>query len=226
MGEATQIDLTTDGQELAPPSGQAPSTLKVKVQLARQEKLPSELFVGLRDPKGRTVAGVQVDEQGQADFGPVAAGSYNLFAGSSQVAYSVVRISSQGAESSGHTLNVVPGSPMNVTLTLLAGVVNVEGFAKRSGKAVPGVMIALVPKDPANNRELFRRDQSDLDGSFSLRSVVPGTYTVVAIENGWELDWAQPEVIARYAEHGQLMTIDERNQGTVQLPSVVEVQPR
>jgi hypothetical protein len=87
-------------------------------------------------------------------------------------------------------------------------------------------MIALVPKDPADNRELFRRDQSDLDGSFSLRSVVPGTYTVVAIENGWELDWAQPEVIARYAEHGQLMTIDERNQGTVHLPSVVEVQPR
>ena len=226
MGEATQIDLTTDGQELAPPSGQTPSTLKVKVQLARQEKLPSELFVGLRDPKGRMVAGAQVDEQGQADFGPVAAGSYNLFAGSSQAAYSVVRISSQGAESSGHTLNVVAGSPMNVTLTLLAGVVNIEGFAKRSGKAVPGVMIALVPKDPADNRELFRRDQSDLDGSFSLRSVVPGTYTVVAIENGWELDWAQPEVIARYAEHGQVMTIDERNQGTVHLPSVVEVQPR
>jgi hypothetical protein len=88
------------------------------------------------------------------------------------------------------------------------------------------VMIALVPKDPEHNRELFRRDQSDLDGSFNLRSVIPGTYTVVAIENGWDLDWAQPAVIAHYAEHGEAITIDQQSEGSVHLPAVIEVQPR
>jgi hypothetical protein len=41
----------------------------------------------------------------------------------------------------------------------------------------------------AATRDLFRRDQSDLDGTFSLHGVIPGTYTVVAIDNGWDLDW-------------------------------------
>ncbi len=49
-------------------------------------------------------------------------------------------------------------------------------------------MIALVPRDPDADRELFRRDQSDLDGTFSLGNVIPGEYTVVAIENGWDLN--------------------------------------
>jgi len=48
------------------------------------------------------------------------------------------------------------------------------------------------PQDPSLNRGLFRRDQSDSDGSFSLRDAAPGKYTVVAIEDGWELEWAAP----------------------------------
>ena len=55
--------------------------------------------------------------------------------------------------------------------------------------------------------DLFRRDQSDLDGTFSLRDVTPGKYTLVAIENGWDLDWSQPEVIAVYAKHGRAVEV-------------------
>ena len=61
-------------------------------------------------------------------------------------------------------------------------------------------MIVMVPKDPESNGELFRRDQSDLDGSFSLGTVIPFEYTIVAIENGWDLNWSQPGVIAHYQE--------------------------
>jgi hypothetical protein len=73
--------------------------------------------------------------------------------------------------------------------------------------------------------ELFRRDQSDQDGSFSLLNVIPGTYTIVAIEDGWDLDWGKPDVIARYAEHGQRIVVTEKmNRET--LPEPVEVQPK
>jgi hypothetical protein len=178
----------------------------------------------LRDARGRTVAATEVGADGQVDFGAVAPGKYDLLAGSSDNGYSVVRISGQTGESSGHSVNVISGSPMNLSLSLVAGVTNVEGFAKRAGKAAPGVMIALVPNDPENNRELFRRDQSDLDGSFNLRSVIPGTYTVIAIENGWDLDWAQPAVIAHYAQKGGSVTITEHSPGTVHLSHPVEVQ--
>jgi hypothetical protein len=87
-------------------------------------------------------------------------------------------------------------------------------------------MVVLVPKDPESHRDLFRRDQSDQDGSFSLRSVVPGSYTIVAIENGWDLDWSRPGVIAHYAEHGKTVTVPGGTQGSMHVPDAVEVQPR
>jgi hypothetical protein len=123
-------------------------------------------------------------------------------------------------------LNVTAGSSLAVALSLAGGAADVEGFTKRAGKGVPGAMIVLVPKNPAANRDLFRRDQSDSDGSFRLRDVIPGSYTVVAIENGWDLDWAQPGVITHYAKHGQTVTVGNQAGGAVRLREVVAVQPR
>jgi hypothetical protein len=82
------------------------------------------------------------------------------------------------------------------------------------------------PKDPEANGELFRRDQSDLDGTFGLGTVIPGDYTIVAIENGWDLNWSQPGVIAHYVEHGKKITVPAGAQEPVHLTEPVEVQPR
>ena len=87
-------------------------------------------------------------------------------------------------------------------------------------------MIVLIPHDPANNRDLFRRDQSDSDGSFGLRNVIPGKYTVVAIEDGWTLNWADPNVIAHYLARGQSVTITGTNRKTTAIKEAVEVQPK
>ncbi len=115
------------------------------------------------------------------------------------------------------------GSSASVSLTLAGASSNVEGTAKRSGKPFAGAMVVLVPKNPETNRDLFRRDQSDLDGTFSLRGVVPGTYTVLAIENGWDLDWSQPGVIAAYLSHGRTIEVGDQVGRTMTLPDAVEV---
>ena len=86
-------------------------------------------------------------------------------------------------------------------------------------------MILLVPKDPATEREMFRRDQSDSDGSFELSRVVPGEYTVVAIEDGWTLDWARAEVIAHYLAGGQKITVPPRIKDFA-MKEMVTVQPK
>lgn len=78
----------------------------------------------------------------------------------------------------------------------------------RDAKPFAGAMVVLVPKNVEGNRDLFRRDQSDLDGTFTLRNVTPGAYTLVAIENGWDLDWSQQDVIAVYAKHGRLLNVE------------------
>jgi hypothetical protein len=86
-------------------------------------------------------------------------------------------------------------------------------------------MVVLVPDHPESNRELFRRDQSDLDGSFNLQGIAPGSYRVVAIEDGWNLDWALPAVIGPYLKSAQTVTISGQRGQSMKLAEPVEVQP-
>ena len=85
-------------------------------------------------------------------------------------------------------------------------------------------MIVLVPRQPSAYRALVRRDQSDSDGSFSLRDVPPGRYTVIAIQNGWKLDWTDRELMARYLSGGVGVTVSDQAGGAVRLSDAVPVQ--
>jgi hypothetical protein len=80
--------------------------------------------------------------------------------------------------------------------------------AKKDGKPIDGVMVVLVPENPEQNPDLFRRDQSDSDGSFNLNGVVAGKYTVVAIENAWELEWSSPALIRKYLHGGEAVNVE------------------
>jgi hypothetical protein len=124
------------------------------------------------------------------------------------------------------TLEFATGSSIEGTVTIVGGLTVFEGVAKHNGKSVPGAMIVMVPNNPEDNSELFRRDQSDLDGAFSLGTGIPGEYTIVAIENGWDLNWSQPGVIAHYVEKGRKITVAPTAQEPVHVSEPVEVQPR
>ena len=86
-------------------------------------------------------------------------------------------------------------------------------------------MIVLVPRQQGDVEALARRDQSDSDGSFSLNDIFPGQYTVVAIEDGWALDWLKPGALTRYLPNGTSVTVNDGS-STVHLSGPVVVQPR
>lgn len=221
-----EVDINQDHQDLSASSGEALSSVSASVHvLGEQTSLP-QLFLMFRNPQGRTVAFGEVKAEGKAEFGEIAPGTYDLQVGSPDGAFSVVRISSEGRDTPGHTLTVTPGSSLSLDLYLVGGSASVGGFAKQAGKPVAGAMIVLVPKHPEANRERFRRDQSDLDGSFTLQNVIPGTYTVTAIADGWDLDWSKPDVISNYAKHGQTVVVPAHSEHPVKLPEPVEVQPK
>jgi hypothetical protein len=221
------VDLVNDGQEVDIANGETVSGVQATVQILGQKELPAELRIGLSDGHRNVVTTKTTDAKGEVRFDDVEPGKYAVLAWSSGKAYAVTRVSSHGSDMPGHTLNVVAGSaPADIVITLVTGTTNVEGVASHAGKGAPGAMIVLVPEDPENHRELFRRDQSDLDGSFNLPNVVPGTYTVLAIENGWDLDWSQPAVIVQYAKHAQSLKVPAQAQDSVHVPAPVEIQPR
>ena len=165
--------------------------------------------------------GEPITKDGTFTMKQVSAGTYDVeIAGS----YSIVRMIADGASTEGHQLKV-GASPVNLVLMLAQESATIDGFAKQNGKAMEGAMVLLVPHDPGTNGELFRRDQSNSDGSFSLKNVAPGAYTLIAIEDGWSLDWARPEVISRYTAHGLKINV-ALSQKSIKISEPVEVQPR
>ena len=120
----------------------------------------------------------------------------------------------------------VQDRPLSVVVTVSLAETRIEGFARRDEKGIAGVMVMLVPRNKSLIRSLARRDQSDSDGSFALRDVAPGSYTVVAIQDGWNLEWALPEVIGRYLPRGVAVTVTETSSKLIRLSDPVPVQAR
>lgn len=69
-------------------------------------------------------------------------------------------------------------------------------------------------------REDSRLDQSDSDGTFLLGGMLPGRYWLVAIEDGWDLEWTNGTVLKPYLTKGQSLQISANDQKKV----TVEVQ--
>lgn len=222
--EPTEVELSPTNSEIDMASGNLASTVKAKIRVAGESQLPVVLRVAMRNNKGRVVAVRPVSPEGEVTFTNISAGQYEFRAASANKPYAVTIAGPNGAPA-GRTLNVSSGASAEITLSLEGGNGTVEGVAQKSGKPFAGAMIVLVPHDP-EQREFFRRDQSDMDGTFSLLQVFPGTYTVMAIENGWDLDWGKPEVLARYTVQGQSITIASQGRGSTKLTQPIEVQAK
>ncbi len=221
------VDLTKDREEIDISKGEVSSSVKFSVHIAGETKPPEQLSVGLRLGSRIEAVGQAFDSKGEAELEQVTAGKYEVLVWGAGKRYSVARMSVDGAQVSGHALSVVAGASPSVSLTVVTGNAEIQGKATRAGKGFAGAMVVLVPKNPEADRELFRRDQSDLDGTFLLQNVIPGSYTLLAIENGWDLDWSQPGVIASYLKRGRRIRIEIGNQtGGRMSVEAIEVQSK
>lgn len=217
------VDLSKDGEVIDTSAAETMSRLKIGVQALGDTTIPQRLIVGLRTGSKIFAGMQQVNAKGEAEFHQIAPGRYEITVWSTNKAFSIAHISAEGAEVSGHSVIVTAGSSPSVSLSVVSGSIKVEGIAKKDGKPFAGAMVVLVPKNPEGNRDLFRRDQSDLDGTFTLQDVVPGSYTVLAIENGWELDWSHPAAIAAYVSRGQPVEVGSQFGRIIKLSRTVDV---
>ncbi len=228
-GEGIQmngVDLSKDGEHVDTSRAEPLSSVKVSVRVAGENALPTGLKIGLVSGHREPVVSQDVSAKGEAELLNVPAGKYEVAAWGAAKPYSISRIVASGGEVSGHMLTLSGGGSPSISLTLAGGSVELRGVVKMAGKPFAGAMVVLVPKNAEVDRDLFRRDQSDLDGSFRMRGVVPGSYTVLAIQNGWELDWSQPGALAVYLKRGQAVEISEKAGRPENLAETVEVQSK
>ncbi|MDP9051494.1 MAG: hypothetical protein M3O31_12375 [Acidobacteriota bacterium] len=93
------------------------------------------------------------------------------------------------------------------TVTYAEGTHTLKGVVRKDGKGFPGAFILLFPTSEAADPHTFFRQQSDLDGSFTINGVAPGAYTLLAIDGGWDLDWQQSNALARFLPAAQKIGI-------------------
>src|SRR6202166_3592660 len=158
--QSSQITLDKDGQELDVSHAEAMASVKLSVKIPRQAPVSQQVTMGLLDSRMQVIAANAIDAAGEVTLESIPPGKYALVAFSPDKRYSVVRTVISGVETSDHVLTLTAGSSLSGTVFLALGVVAVEGFVHRGGKPSSGVMVALIPKDPQYNLDMFRRDQS------------------------------------------------------------------
>jgi Carboxypeptidase regulatory-like domain len=220
------LEVESEGQELDLSNAQALSNVKVSVNISGETTLTHRGVVALQPERKAIVAWQQVNEKGEAELQQVPPGVYDVEVWNFGKAYAVDQMTVSGVSVKGRRVIIAAGSLPSISITLVPGDVQVNGVVNRAGKGVAGAMVVLVPKNPDLHRDLFRRDQSDLDGTFSLQGVVPGSYTVLAIDDGWNLDWSEPAVIASYLKGGRTIKIAGQSTQPVDLGAPIEVQSK
>jgi hypothetical protein len=218
----------------------APSTeVSGRIAAAPGATLPEsvDLTLDSADNRGGTLSTIAHD--GVFRFEQVRPGAYEIGAQAEGRLMAIVDAAASGGQLNGHVLQVGT-QPVTFAATVASATAILSGFARTANQpttppgtqpsaepdqGASGAMIVLVPQHPGDHA-LYRRDQADSDGSFSLRQVAPGAYTLVAIADGWDLEWARPEVIAHYLPGGQPVTITPASPAITRLPKPVIVQPR
>lgn len=201
------VHLTADAEIDASDAPQS-ATVRGVVTLDNNSPLSQPAVVLLHNAATGEDHELATEPNGEFDFNntPIIPGTYEV-AILQPSGTTVRKLSASGAKVSGHSVAIGAGQDVRLTVVVSKGSGQITGVALKDGQPLDGVMIVLVPQDSQHNPDFFRRDQSDSDGSFNLYEVFAGKYTLIAIENGWDLEWSNSEVLQKYLAGGEKIQV-------------------
>lgn len=215
-GEQNQSTKTVDltnGSTLSLDNGTAtPSEVTGRI-IFDSPRPDGELSVFLGGGRRGMTAAVAAD--GTFKFDKLSAGKFDLNVN----LMAITSIEARGARLAHDHLEVPSGASVELIIHVQSAetLASIEGFAVQAGTGVAGAMVLLIPQDLQRVR-LMRRDQSDGDGSFSLANVLPGRYTLVAIDDGHNLAYKDEKIIKPYLEGGLSITVPLRSNDALKVP--------
>lgn len=226
-GELNQklgIDTEDDPEVIDAAADKTSVNILGSVRMTDGQRLPSGLRISLQPQEDEIGVTMPVNEDGRLQPHGVNPGLYKVVI-STNAAVAVEQMRALGATLDGDLLRI-KDKPVYLAATLVAGTTTVTGVVRMDGRPASGIMTLLAPDEPrAADRDLFRRDQSASDGSFILKNVVCGNYTILAIKDGWTLDWMRLNEINSYIAKGVKIKVPEHKK-IIQISSSVDVQTR
>jgi hypothetical protein len=158
---------------------------------------------------GKEHAGVsrKLQKDGTFSFAGVEADTYEVLVNLGTAEEYVEGVTATGAKVSGREVKIEGAGEVQLVIRMGKGLGQVKGVVNVDGKAEGGVMVLLMPESRENVEKDTRVDQSDSDGTFTMGGIVPGRYVLLAIEDGWDLEWAEEGVLEPYWKSGQRIEI-------------------
>jgi len=144
---------------------------------------------------------------GTFNFSGIQPGTYRIQVTVPADGHYVQKLVAKEAKISGREITITGGNDVDLTVTLGQGQGQVTGVVELDGNPAAGVMVLLVPKSGQEMEEDSRMDESDSDGTFTLGGILPGDYVLLAIKDGWDLEWSKSEILRPYLLAGHKMSI-------------------
>jgi hypothetical protein len=203
---AMLLNLTADA-EVDPDSTSSVASIHGEVQM-EGGGWPRQGIVRLWNSRTDEVLQSQIGERGQIQFDAdfLTPGTYSVYAMTGENSI-VSSLKARGAQVVGQTVQIAGGKPVELEILLSNTSAKINGTAREDDNPVAGAMILLVPEAAEINLPKFRRDQTDSDGTFTLRDVLPGRYRMLAIDDGWDLEWANLSLLKNRLEHAQKIEV-------------------
>ena len=152
-------------------------------------------------------ASTRLRKDGTFSFPPIQPGTYKPYLSSPRRRQYVQQLSASGAKVHGTEVTLDGSHDAQLTITVVPGVGHVTGVAQLDGKPKAGALVLLVPQSADVFDDNLRMDQSDSDGTFALADILPEKYWLIAIQDGWDLEWANPVVLQPFHEGAELLQI-------------------
>ena len=222
-GDATPIHLMDRNTDAALPASAGRARVHVQVQSQDGGAAPKGVSIGLRRNGAQLVPFRPLDDKGKAEI-DVPPGDY-YFVVSGPRRYYVAQVHAEDKPLDGNNIHVAAGDNTSYTVAVTAGTHSIKAVATKDGKPFAGAFILMFPAGEARAIHTDFRQQSDLDGSFDLRDLPPGDYVLLAIDGGWDVNWRDPAVLARYLPASVAVHIAGDGPKTRTLDSPVPVQP-
>jgi hypothetical protein len=162
---------------------------------------------GSNRPGRRREGGLRVRGDRTVDLAP---GRYEVRLTGEQGQY-LTGLTASGIGINGRVISVQGGGSMaTLAVHIAAGNGTIGGNVTLHQKPTAGAMVLLVPAmlGEAQSFVVAQRTQTNTDGSFLLRAVIPGRYILVAIDHGWAVKWSDPTSLGRYLMQGIPLDLD------------------
>ena len=221
----TPLHLAERNTEATPASASGLAHVHVIARTADGSAAPSDLWVALLHPHSVNMVSAEVNPKGEASL-DAPPGDYYFQVESGEKVLFPRQVLSGDQPLAEPDFHLAADASRFFTITYAEGKHTLKGMARKDGKGFPGAFILLFPTSEAADPHTFFRQQSDLDGSFSIQGIAAGEYTLLAIDGGWDLDWQHNNALARFLPDAQKIGIPDSADKMHYLTQALAVQQR